>query len=344
MARSGAAVKLGIGLIGLGDRWQSFHRPALRTMAHRFDVRAVHATVAKLAESAAAEFEADPVDGYQRLVHREDIDAVMVLQSGWTRFLPAIAACEAGKAVYWGGDLRLRPEDEPFRQCVDQSGVAFMAELPRRYAPATLRLKELIATHLGQPRRIFCHERIASPPGNIRGRLEAKPPRAAVSAEAMDQHLIESIDWCRYVVGGSPSSVTAGEIGEVDDSFADYRSLSMRFAGSDASAQISCGSYLRSDWPEAVGFRPPAAMQVVCQNGVAFVDLPGTLVWFDTAGRHQESLDYEMPVADRMLEQFHRAVTSLVRNVSGLADAVQASAALQAMYRSAAEGRRVKVG
>ena len=310
-------------------------------MAHRFDVRAVHATVAKLAETAAAEFEADPVDGYQRLVHREDIDAVMVLQSGWTRFLPAIAACEAGKAVYWGGDLRLRDTDEPFRRCVEESGVAFMAELPRRYSPATLRLKELIATHLGPPRRLFCHERIGPAPVHGRGRLETKPAPPASVAE-IDRHLIESIDWCRYVVASPPRSVTAGEFG--GDRATDYCSLSMRFAGSDATAQISCGSYLRADWPEAAGFRPPAAMQVVCERGVAFVDLPGTLVWFDTAGRHQESLDHETPVADRMLEQFHRAITSLVRNVSGLADAVEASAALTAMYQSAAEGRRITLG
>ena len=47
-----------------------------------------------------------------------------------------------------------------------------------------------------------------------------------------------------------------------------------------------------------------------------------TLVWFDTAGRHQESLDSERPVGEQLLTHFYRSVTSLVRqgsyNVNGL--------------------------
>ena len=37
---------------------------------------------------------------------------------------------------------------------------------------------------------------------------------------------------------------------------------------------------------EAISFRPPAELQVVCERGVAFLDLPSTLIWFDCAGRH----------------------------------------------------------
>ena len=40
-----------------------------------------------------------------------------------------------------------------FANADSASGVAFMAEFPRRLFPATLRLKELIATRLGKPRR-----------------------------------------------------------------------------------------------------------------------------------------------------------------------------------------------
>jgi predicted dehydrogenase len=38
---------------------------------------------------------------------------------------------------------------------VESSGIAFMAELSRRHAPATVRLKELIATQLGRPKMLF---------------------------------------------------------------------------------------------------------------------------------------------------------------------------------------------
>ena len=94
--------------------------------------------------------------------------------------------------------------------------------------------------------------------------------------------------------------------------------------GTGRAAQISCGTYMPVQWEEAVTFRPPPALQVACQNGIAFIDLPSTLIWFDRAGRHQESLDSERPVGEQLLAQFYRSVTSLVRNPSGLEDAYRA--------------------
>ncbi len=44
--------------------------------------------------------------------------------------------------------------------------------------------------------------------------------------------------------------------------------------GTKVTAQISSGRYMPADWPEAVAFRPPAALQVACEEGIAFVDLP----------------------------------------------------------------------
>ena len=61
-------MKQRIGLIGLGSSWQTRHRPALRMLHDRFDVRAVFSSVAKLAEKSASEFQADPVDGYAPLI------------------------------------------------------------------------------------------------------------------------------------------------------------------------------------------------------------------------------------------------------------------------------------
>lgn len=369
-------MKLRVGLIGLGEQWQTMHRPALRMLAERFDVRAIYATVAKLAENAVIEFQADPVDGYQSMVRRSDIDAVLILERSWMRFLPAMAACRAGKSVYWAGDLDLDPQhDGDFKTCVEESGVAFMAGLPRRYAPATLRLKELIATQLGPPRLVFCHKRLSvgdrpTTPGPTR-RRRGEPTVSSSANVGMDEHrahamrteLIELIDWCCYIVGGTPESVCSANQSITGDK--DYEALSLRFAaepaadgdpprpaiGGNASAsrrspagvtaQISCGSYIPAKWQEAIGFRPPAAMQVCCQHGVAFVDLPGTLVWFDDAGRHQESLEDETPVGEKMLGQFHRSVTSLVRNLSGLDDAYLAASILKAARQSNLDGTRI---
>ncbi len=84
-------------------------------------------------------------------------------------------------------------------------------------------------------------------------------------------------------------------------------------------------------------------MQICCERGVAFIDLPSTLVWFDEAGRHLESLDTEMPVGEQMLTQFHRIVTSLVRRLNDLDDAFKAASILHAADLGSLKGERVDV-
>jgi predicted dehydrogenase len=188
---------------------------------------------------------------------------------------------------------------------------------------------------------LFCHRRVptAAPP--------AAAPARDPSTETRD--LMELVDWCRYVAGAEPTSVvavrhaeTAG--GDTDD----YQMMSLDFTGDGPPgdgplAQISCGYYMPRQWEEAVGFRPPAALQVACERGIAFVDMPSSLVWFDPAGRHQESLESERPVGEHMLLHFHRKVTSLVRGASGLDDALTAMRIVQAAADSQAEGRRVRL-
>lgn len=348
-AEPASFMKLNLGLIGLGSSWQTRHRPALRVLQDRFDVRAVYGTVPKLAESCAAEFQADPVDGYRAICARADIDAIMVLERSWLGWMPAIAACEAGKSVYWASDLKFDPhQDNDIRQAIDDSGIAFMTEFPRRFAPATLRLKELIATRLGKPRLIFCH-----------GRLDGPAPKShnLDLQTSNDRDLVEAIDWCRYVVGREPSTVlsadharNADQTSDAKDAAlqqSDYRSLSLQFESAGESppviAQLSSGDYIPSRWEEAIAFRRPADMQIRCERGVAFLDLPSSLVWFDDAGRHVESLESESPVGEQLLVQFHRAVTSLVRSISDLDDAYRANEILHAACKSSEEGRRISL-
>lgn len=332
-------MKLRVGLIGLGSNWENRHRPALRALSDRFDVCAVCDQVAVRAEQAAREWNAQACDGFRVLTQRSDIDAVLMLAPQWYGYLPILAACDAGKAVYCANSLQLDPQQaRVVKQRVDEAGIAFMTEFPRRHAPATLRLKELIATRLGKPRLMFCHARV--PAEQQQGRPGCNPTPT--------NDLMELIDWCRYVAGQEPTSVVgvrhfpAG--GAADD---DYQMMSLDFAptdggpGTGVTAQISCGRYMPVAWQEAVAYRPPAALQVACENGIAFIDLPATLVWFDNAGRHQESLESERPVGEIMVGLFHRAVTSLLRNSAGLEDTYRALTVVAAAHQSFADGRRM---
>lgn len=334
-------MRLRLGLVGLGDVWQVRYATALRTLADRFEVRAVCDQVRHRAEQAAAEFQADALDGYHVLACREDIDAIMVLAPQWYGALPILAACDSGKAVYCAAGLDIDAEEaQRIKRRVEEAGIAFVAEFARRQAPATIRLRELIACQFGAPRLLFCHQRlpIEETTNHLLG---------CQRSQRTFRNLIEQIDWCRYVVNREPTYVTGvvhrpGETSTPED----YQSLTLDFSdqgkpGTGPVAQISCGRYVPAGWKEATSYRLSAALQVSCERGIAFIDPPATMVWFDEAGRHQESLESERPVGEQLLTHFFREVTSLVRHTHDLEDAYQAICVIQAARKSHEEGRRI---
>lgn len=328
LVKTNRFVKIRLGIIGTGDAWQSRHEPALRMLHDRFDVRAVFSPTARLAENIASDFQADVADGFRAMVQRCDIDAVMVLGRTWLGWLPMLAAADAGKAIYWAGPCEIDPtRDAQVLEWIDKSGVSMMVEFPKRYAPSTLRLKELLATHLGPPKMIFCHRRLARQSNSL-------------------PELIELIDWCRYVVGRRPVSVVGTGHQDETGQFGS-QNVTLHFPedqGNEAvTAEIRCSRFDRGEWPEAMSYQLPPMLQIVCAHGIAYVDLPSTLVWFDDAGRHIESLESETPVGQQLLSHFHRAVTSLLRNVGDLDDAFLASRISSLARQSHAEGRRIEI-
>lgn len=334
-------MKLRLGILGHSNDWRTRHLPALRVLQDRFEVVGVYCAVNSFADAVARELGAEKFDGFRELIRRKEVDAVMVFESHWNGILPILAACDYGKAVYCGSEIDFDPQEaETVRREIDKAGIAFMAEFPRRFAPASLRLKELLATRLGAPQLLFCHRRLTCE--GSRGRT--------VQARA-DRELMELMDWCSFIVGRPIRSVQCSQhiannlIGHTN-SFPDYRSLSVDLSAPDAPlgttvAQISCGTYFPNAWAEAIAFRLPASVQVCCEKGLVFVDLPNQLVWFDEAGRHQETLDSELPVGQLLLSQFHRAITSLVRKMGDLDDLYHGMRALQAARDSIHQRRAI---
>lgn len=332
-------MKIRVGLIGLGDHWQSRHRPALLALSDRFEVKAVCCEVAERSRAVANEFGAVPLDGFRAMIERDDIDAILALAPDWVGPLPLIAASEAGKAVYCSTALDISPDQaDEIRKRIDQSGVAFMAEFPRRYAPATLRLKELIATRLGPPNLMFCHDRMAV-------ERQSDKLRRGDYCPLVWRHMMEQIDWCRYIVGCDPESVMSADYQSGPEQNTFYQSVSLQFPetgqGSCPMAQLSLGHYIPSRWQDALSFRRPASIQICCENGMAFLDLPNTLVWFNDAGQHTESLDFEKPIGEQMLNLFYRSITSLYRNDSDLVDAYRAMQIVLQSHESIKSGQRV---
>lgn len=298
--------------------------------------------VAHRAEQVASQLKARPMEGFRAVAACEDVDAVMLLSARWFGALPILAACDHGKAVYCGASVNLQANQAShLRDRVRQAGIAFMAEFPKRLAPATTRLKELIATRLGPPRLIFCNERYAS-----RGDQGDGP--------ANMRRLVEMVDWCCYVAASRVRSVTGmaydplGRQEDPGEQCSEYSLMTLEYEPSEKAprgvmAQIGCGSYVPTRWTDAAAFRRPAEMQVVCERGIAFLDLPNRLVWFNDAGQHTEALDEERPVGEQLLMQFHRSVSSLVLQTAGLDDAYQAARLVIAARQGCQEGRRIEL-
>lgn len=311
-------------------------------MRDRLQVVSVYNSVSVLADAAARELDAQRFDSFRAVMESPALDAVLVLEDDWYQLMPLFAACDYGKAVFCGAELNLDPSAANLIQSkIQSSGIAFMTEFPRRFAPATLRLKELIATRLGRPRLLFCHRRLA---------CEAKDSRNTRSLDARSQReLMELVDWCNYIVADSPSWIQAiRHTSSQQPNSSDYQILSLGFGNPENDpqailAQISCGAYIPEVWNEAIAYRPPAAIQVCCEKGLAFVDLPTTLVWFDDAGRHQETLDTELSVGQQMLGQFHRSITSLVRKANDLEDTCRALHILDLAKKSTELHTRVAI-
>lgn len=336
-------MKLRVGVIGIGAAWQSRHLPALRALGDRYKVVAVCDPVQHRAAAVARELGANVCDGFRALTCRSDVDAVLLLSAKWFGELPIHAACDFGKAVYCSAALELEDtQAAQLRERLEKSGVAFMAEFPCRLSPATLRLKELIATKLGPPRLLFCNRRrITSPKDEHHSRC--------------GRDLVELIDWCRYLVEGEPTALTStrfdstaarSSTAQSDLPSADYFSVTLDFSpekkpGLGPMATISCGQYIPRSWGESLSYRRPADLKVVCERGIAFVDLPNTVSWFDDAGHHLESLEHERPVGEQLLLHFHRAVESLVLKSSSLEDAHRAICIANRAIEFANQGHRV---
>ncbi len=327
-------MKLRLGVVGVGTAWDSRHSPALRALSDRFEVCAVCDSVQHRAEYVSRQFNAVVHDGFRVLTNRNDIDAVLLLSADFYGDTPIHAACDAGKAVYCAAAIDLQDEEaSALRQRVKESGIAFMAEFPCRLSPATLRLKELLATKLGTPRLLFCNRRRVS-------------DDKSDNYDHSQRDLVELIDWCRYIVESEPTSLTATAHQSTSGQAHDYFSLNLDFSaqgeiGTGPLAVIGCGDYVPKSLEESLSYRRPADLKIVCERGIAFVNLPNTIAWFDEAGQHQETLDHERPVGELLLIHFHRAVESLVLKSSSLEDAHRAILIANQSKLSYQQGTRV---
>jgi predicted dehydrogenase len=332
-------VRLRVGVVGLGRLWETRHKPSLARMEDRFRVTAVYDQVYRRAEMEAAQIGCAACEGLSALVERPDVDVVYLLSRQWFGLHPIALACAAGKPVYCAlplaDDLF---ELEDLVKHVEANRIVFMPEFARRCYPATLRLKELLATELGAPRLIVGHSRLYG-----FDRYAAPGPTTQIAPAPL---LIDPgsylLDWCAFVFQLMPEAVQAVRCRVIPAMTAgseesDFESFVARFARG-ASAHISFGLYQRACWGDATRFLPPPGFQVYAERGVASLEMPERIQWSGASGIKDERLPLEPTVGDVLNDQFHRLVRGHHSLAPTIRDALIIARLVRDVRRSQTEG------
>lgn len=177
------------GLAGTGPIWNRYQSvlPQLRRPLH---VVSVFDGTPALAEYG----DAIPVTGLQALARRADVQAILLMDSGWTGMAGLDLLTTGDKSVlvaHWIDADRARFEQ--VHQRAAEAGATVMPAMWRRYMPASIRLQELIATDLGPPRSIELTVTV--------------PPRQPGDCQTLEP-LIGWIDYCRNLFRSFPEAVS----------------------------------------------------------------------------------------------------------------------------------------
>ena len=313
------SVRLRVGVIGLGRLWETRHKPSLLRLADRFQVTAVYDQVYRRAELEAAQLQCAACEGLSALVERPDVDVIYLLSRQWFGVHPIRLACQSGKPVYCALPLADELDElEELARLVEQSGIVFMPEFARRCYPATLRLKELLATQLGPPRLVVGHSRLY---GFDRYAVPGPATQIAPAPLLIDPGSF-LLDWSVFVFQSLPVKLHGFRcqvlpFPEAGSNDSDYESFVATF-GQGAMAHMSYSRFQRASWGEASRFLPTPGFQVFAECGAAWLEMPEKIQWSDARGMNEERLPLEPTVGDVLNDQFHR----LVRGVHSLAPTI----------------------
>jgi predicted dehydrogenase len=273
--------RMGIGVIGLGRRWQRY-RVALARLRHQLQVRAVCDQVGRRAEREARQLGCAAAGGPVDLLDRDDVEAVLLLDRQWFGLWPLEYACRQGKPVFCAAPLTGEGAfADRLQALVRASGARVMMALAACAAPSFRRLSELLPQHLGPARFVrvdaFVRTRTAVPPGELL--------RSSVA--------VSLFQVCRALMGDAPHQVVVQLPAATS-----FASTVFAFGtGRVAQVNLAAGAAERPGW----------RIEVRGEKGTALTSGPRALRWSDAAGHHTHRLA-RTSLGQSMLEEFLRAL------------------------------------
>lgn len=177
-----------IGCIGTGDRWRSIARAAshFADIVALCDVDSAHLREAKMFIGKLQEIVPDGYEDYEKLLQRDDIDAVTITTPDHWHTAIAIAAMRAGKDVYCEKPLTLTvAEGQRIIEVLEQTERVFQVGTQQR---SEFEQRFLQAVALCQSGRLGAIERVTC----VIGRAPSSPPLPVVTPP-------ETLNWDKWL-------------------------------------------------------------------------------------------------------------------------------------------------
>jgi predicted dehydrogenase len=305
------ANRLRVGIIGLGRRWQRY-RPILAGLRDHLEIRAVCDHVERHASHTAKQLDCAAAAGPVDLLDRDDVEAVLLLDSQWFGLWPIEWACQVGKPVFCAlTPAHDDPHAEVIRETIHQKQLPLVMAVPLLRAPILDHLRKVLEESLGPARLARVDRRVSAV-----GACSLQMPTALPLLTA-----------CSFLMGGSPESVWA-----CPTESSAFTCIVLTFAGARA-AQLSLWAT-----PDSSHCR----LEAITEKGSAAAVLPRSMVWTNAEGQHTLRLPASS-LRRRALEHFLRVVRGEEPVGSDFEQSYQALRLLRAARRSLGEGRRVAV-
>lgn len=272
---------LPVGVIGAGNEWEATWRPALSSQS-RLQVAAFHDPIAVRGESAARDVDARFYSGARELLAGAGpLRALLVLDAGW---LGTWVIREAAKNRI---PLFVAPAAIDVREVAslndeEFSDLLFQPDLRSRYTPATMRLRELVATQLGP--------------------IEFLSVEVDLRNGDRTWSVAQLIDWCRFVV---QSAIVNAKIEWKEHASGPSQVLQLTFRKTRGDQPVTAEIQLSSPG-SALGSPSAFRAEIACASGTASIHGIRQIHWRTTDSSLSEKLQDDRSSSHVQLDLFGR--------------------------------------
>lgn len=299
-----------LGIIGLGKLWETRHRPALERMRDRFRVITVYDQVQERARRTASQIRCNAAESLADAINPDHVDAIYLLSPQWFEIYPIELAARFNLPVYSSVPIVNLAHALKVQELVNAGQIRFMPEFARRQYPASRRLLELIANHIGPVRMILGQTLIAA--FDRYGQPGPNSQNIPVSLRVDPMYFL--MDWAKYIIKDNPTEVVQTDLpipirtsNMAAHPETDFCSYTLKFQ-SGAIAQMTCYRHQQSVWGDVGRVPPIPGYQVFAESGMAVLEMPDFIRWHDRSGYHEERLPMLPSLGEIFNDQFYQLV------------------------------------